>query len=157
MIDHRPVSAEAQLQAMCDESPFIAAMQLRVMHVARDQNKVRFRIPFQASHERIRASGQWQGGVIAALIDSAACMGIVACSERLASTVDLRIDYLKPATGPFLDAVAHNRKLGRNLGCADADVFDKDGKLVAIGRGQFFMEASGQLQWIPRRPISGRC
>ena len=67
-------------------------------------------------------------------------LALVAASGRGAGTIDFRTDYLRPATGPHLDAVAVVRRAGRTLGVADVDVLDENGRLVAAGRGSFFME-----------------
>ena len=46
-------------------------------------------------------------------------------------------DYLRPAIGDYVDAVAVVRRAGRSSALVDIDVFDPDGKLVAVGRGTY--------------------
>lgn len=130
----------AALQAQCDESPFIKFAGVRVTALDRETMRVSFRMPFKPEFERGAGTGQWHGGPIASLIDTAGCMALIAVAGRGAGTIDFRTDYLRPAGGPFLDAVGMVRRAGRTMGVADVDVFDSAGKLVATGRGSFFME-----------------
>jgi uncharacterized protein (TIGR00369 family) len=132
----------ATLQAQCDESPFIKFAGVKVTALDREAMRVSFRMPFKPEFERGAGTGQWHGGPIASLIDTAGCMALIAVAGRGAGTIDFRTDYLRPAGGPFLDAVGIVRRAGRTMGVADVDVFDSTGKLVATGRGSFFMEAA---------------
>jgi uncharacterized protein (TIGR00369 family) len=132
----------AALQAQCDESPFIKFAGVKVTALDREAMRVSFRMPFKPEIERGAGTGQWHGGPIASLIDTAGCMALIAVAGRGAGTIDFRTDYLRPAGGPFLDAVGIVRRAGRTMGVADVDVFDSTGKLVATGRGSFFMEAA---------------
>jgi len=52
-------------------------------------------------------------------------------------TINLRVDYLRPGTGTFLEARATVRRLGRTIATADIDVFDDQERLCAIGRGTY--------------------
>lgn len=136
--DGRSEDAIGTLQAMCDASPFVRFAGIRVLSI--DGEQTRFRMPFRAEFERGAGTGQWHGGPIASLVDTAGCMGLIAVAGRGAGTIELRTDYLRPASGAHLEAVAIVRRAGRTMGTADVDVFDVQGRLVAIGRGSFFME-----------------
>jgi uncharacterized protein (TIGR00369 family) len=52
-------------------------------------------------------------------------------------TINLRIDYLKPAIGDALTATAKVRRTGRTVAVIDVDVMDDKGSLVALGRGTY--------------------
>ena len=52
-------------------------------------------------------------------------------------TMNLRVDYLRPAVGAFLEGVAVVRKTGKSSAVIDIDIFSVDRKLVAIGRGTY--------------------
>ena len=134
--------AVAALQAQCDASPFIKFAGAQVTAIDKEAMRVSFRMPFKSEFERGAGTGQWHGGPIASLIDTAGCMAVVAVAGRAAGTIDFRTDYLRPAAGPWLDAVGLVRRAGRTMGVADVDVFDSSGKLVATGRGSFFLEAA---------------
>ena len=52
-------------------------------------------------------------------------------------TINLRVDYLRPATGAYLDAHATVRRRGRTIGVVDIDVLDDEDRLCAVGRGTY--------------------
>lgn len=128
------------MQQMCDDSPFIRFAGIRILSIEAQAQRTTWRMPWRSEFERAQGTGQWQGGPIAALIDTAGCMGLIAIIGKYAGTVDFRTDYLRPAMGDHLDAVATVRRAGRTLSVVDVDVLDSSGKLVATGRGSFFVE-----------------
>ena len=73
------------------------------------------------------------GGVVSALVDLAAHAALNAVTGIGMPTIDLRVDYLRPALAP-LNAVATPRRVGRNIGVVDIEVLDRAGKLAALGR-----------------------
>ena len=81
------------------------------------------------------------GGVVAALIDIAGHAAVVAAIGHGVPTINLRIDYLRMATGPELLARARPVKVGRAIAVIDIEVAAADGKLVAVGRGTFSTQA----------------
>lgn len=135
-----PSPAIAALQAQCDASPYIRFAAIRVLSVETEAQTVCFAMPFRPEFERGEGTGQFHGGPIASLIDTAGCMALVAVAGRDAGTVDFRTDYLRPAAGE-LRAQARVRRAGRTMGVVDVDVLDAAGRLVATGRGTFFLEA----------------
>ena len=139
MSSNTAYTAEA-LQAICAGSPFIRFARIQVLEVDAPAQRSTWRMPWRPEFERAEGTGQWQGGPIAALIDTAGCMGLIAVTGKAAGTVDFRTDYLRPASGDHLDAVATVRRAGRTMGVVDVDVLDASGKLVAAGRGTFFVE-----------------
>lgn len=76
------------------------------------------------------------GGIVATFVDLAAHAALYAQTGYTVPTLDLRVDYLRPAHLP-LTARAIVRRNGRTVGIADVEILDKDGKLAAIGRGAF--------------------
>lgn len=77
------------------------------------------------------------GGAIASLIDTAGDFAVIAAVGYDVPTIDLRVDYLRPAHGGALVATARTRKAGRSLAVADVEVTDEAGQIVAVGRGVF--------------------
>ncbi|MCE2907737.1 PaaI family thioesterase [Silanimonas sp.] len=131
----------ASLQRQCDASPFIRFAAIRVLSVDMKAQTARFAMPFRPEFERGQGTGQFHGGPIASLIDTAGCMALIAVAGRGAGTVDFRTDYLRPAAGE-LQAQARVRRAGRTMGVVDVDVTDAAGRLLATGRGTFFLEAT---------------
>ena len=78
------------------------------------------------------------GGILAALVDLAADWAMVKKLGRPAPTIDLRVDYHAAAMPGDLTARGKIVRVGGQFSCAEAHITDKDGKLVASGRGTYF-------------------
>jgi len=82
--------------------------------------------------------GQYvHGGAIASLIDTTGDFAVIAAVGYDVPTIDLRVDYLRPAARGALTATGRAIKAGRTLAVADVEVVGEDGKPVAVGRGAF--------------------
>ena len=88
---------------------------------------VTLRAPWRKDFERGPDSGQWHGGIIAAIADIAGDF----------ATIDLRIDYLQPAIETDLTAHARALRVGRSIGTVDVELRDKADRIVATGRGTY--------------------
>jgi uncharacterized protein (TIGR00369 family) len=78
------------------------------------------------------------GGILAAIIDVAADYAIAAQLGRPVPTIDIRVDYHKAAMPGDLIAKAKVVRNGSQYSTAEAYVYDKEGVLVASGRGTYF-------------------
>ena len=78
------------------------------------------------------------GGILAAIVDVAADYAIAAQLGRPVPTIDLRVDYHKAAMPGDLTAKAKIIRNGSQYSTAEAYVYDKEGALVASGRGTYF-------------------
>jgi uncharacterized protein (TIGR00369 family) len=78
------------------------------------------------------------GGIVAAIIDVAADYAIAAKLGRPVPTIDMRVDFHKAAMPGDLTSKARVVRLGSQFSTAEASVYDKDGELVASGRGTYF-------------------
>lgn len=92
------------------------------------------------------------GGVISAVLDTVGGMvAMAALVERAASveealaslmkvgTIDLRVDYLRPATAPRFVASASILRLGRTVAVTRMELCDGDGTVVAVGTGTYIV------------------
>jgi uncharacterized protein (TIGR00369 family) len=77
------------------------------------------------------------GGALATALDTAACFAVIAAVGVDCSTIDLRTDFLRPASAEELSVVGTCLRAGRRFAVADANVIAPDGKLVATARGTF--------------------
>ena len=77
------------------------------------------------------------GGILAAIIDVAADYAIAARLGRPVPTIDLRVDYHKAAMPGDLTATACVVRMGGLYSTAEAHLYDKEGELVASGRGVY--------------------
>lgn len=127
----------ADIQAIFDRSPFIGFMGMRAVAVDHDRKAFTARLPMRAETERRPGTQQFHGGPIASFIDVVGDFAIGMLVGGGVPTINLRIDYLAPAIGAHLDATATVRRAGKTVAVVDIDVFNPDGKLVAIGRGTY--------------------
>jgi uncharacterized protein (TIGR00369 family) len=112
---------------------------LKMELVAHDAESgaVTIKAPWRAEYERGAGSRQWHGGPIAALIDIAGDFALVAKIGRGIPTINLRIDYLRPAVATDLIAKARTLRAGKSVGVVDIEISDDAGRLVAVGRGSY--------------------
>ena len=128
----------AQLEALVRDGPFHEWLGVRL--AALDDDKVVIEMPWRDEFVSTRVGGYAHGGILAAFIDLAADYAIAAKIGRGVPTVDLRVDYHRPAMPGLLRAESTAVKIGRTVATADARVFGPDGKLVASGRGVFLVQ-----------------
>lgn len=81
------------------------------------------------------------GGILAAIIDVAADYVIAVQLGRPVPTIDIRVDYHKAAMPGDLIAKAKVIRMGGQYSTAEASVYDKEGALVASGRGTYYTAA----------------
>jgi alcohol dehydrogenase len=128
-----PLTKE-QLQERLDTAGGQLRLQrLQVRAADRADQEVTLVAPFREEFGRGAEAGRWHGGAIASVIDTAAVFAFVHVTGSGVPTVNIRIDYLKPALGD-LTLIGRLRRLGRSVSVADVDVHDTTGALVAIGR-----------------------
>lgn len=131
----------SDIQAMLDQSPFIQFSGIRCVSVDNVNLQVVMKQVMRPEMERIPESGQWHGGPIAALIDTAGDFALVLTVKSGVPTINFRTDYLKPAFTRVLIAKATVRRAGRTVGVVDVDVTDDAGQLLAVGRGTYSTKA----------------
>src|SRR5207245_3257657 len=85
--------------------------------------------------ERRAGTRQFHGGPIAAFIDIVGDFAVGMAVGGGVPTINLRIDYVRPAMGSALTATARVRRSGRTVALDDVDVHDEPQSLVAVGRG----------------------
>ena len=128
-----------RMQEMLDSSPFIRLLRMRAVSLDYERQQVVIALPMSPEYERHGNSGQFHGGVIASLIDTAGDFALVILLGGGVPTINLRVDYLRPAGGGSLTATASVRRAGKTIGVVDVDVTDGTGRLVAVGRGCYGM------------------
>jgi uncharacterized protein (TIGR00369 family) len=94
------------------------------------------------------------GGVISATLDAIGGLGVMAAvgarhldepiDARMTrfmrlGTIDLRIDYLRPATGPRYVATAQVLRLGSRVASTRMEFFGAEGRLLATGAAAYMM------------------
>lgn len=127
------------IQRWLDQSPFIAFLELTCEAIDVAAGTISMRMPMRSELERGPGTGQFHGGPIASLIDTAGDFAVILATQASVPTVNFRVDYLRPSFGGFLLARATARRTGRTIAVADVDVFDDQERLTAIGRGCYAM------------------
>jgi uncharacterized protein (TIGR00369 family) len=127
----------SDIQALFDASPFMSTLDLTVLALDADKSQLTVRMPLHARLERRVGTKQFHGGAIASFIDVVGDFAVGMTAGGGVPTINLRIDYLKPAVGDALTATARVRRAGKSVAVVDIDVFDEKNSLVAIGRGTY--------------------
>jgi uncharacterized protein (TIGR00369 family) len=119
----------AQLRRTLPHMPFNALLGLHVKEVHDDG--VTIECPIRP--DLWNGMGVVHGGVIATLADAVVGISLMQKhgAEQPATTVEMKLNYLRPAGKGSLFARAHMLKSGLTLAVARADVKDDDGNLIA--------------------------
>jgi len=126
-----------QVQAIFDASPFLGFLQLRAVALDHDAGTLTVTMPMRPELERRLGTAQFHGGPIAAFIDIVGDFAVGMAVGGGVPTINLRIDYLKPAVGTLLTGIARVRRMGRTVALVDVDVHDEKQSLIAVGRGTY--------------------
>lgn len=126
---------ERTLQAYLDEAPLHAVLgNLRVVPV---YGAVRIEGTLSPVVENGSGTGVTHGGVLATLLDTALTFALIADTDRDWSTVDLRVDYLRPVGLGRVGVEGRVVHAGRRTGRAEGRLTDGDGNTCAIAVGAF--------------------
>ncbi|MBI2897501.1 MAG: hotdog fold thioesterase [Deltaproteobacteria bacterium] len=106
----------------------------------------RMEVPFRDEFIGDPVRPALHGGVISALIDTcggAACWTEIEPADRV-STVDLRVDYLRPGRKHRLVAEGRVIRIGNHVGVVDLTAFHSDSPsdLIACGKGVYNVRRS---------------
>lgn len=129
------------LARMVVASPFHRWLGVRLTALAEDS--VELELPWRPEFVSVETIGYTHGGILAAFVDIAADYAIAAKLGRGLPTIDMRVDYHRPAMKGALIARAQALKLGGTVCSAEARVFAADGALVASGRGVYLSKTEG--------------
>ncbi|OZI49417.1 PaaI family thioesterase [Bordetella genomosp. 4] len=117
--------------------PFHTVLEPQALSADADNGTVVIRLPYKPVFGRAENSPEIHGGVIAALIDLAGHAAVAVQIGRMAPTIDLRIDFLRPAPADDLIATARTLKVGKAVSRVDIEIRGQHDKLIAAGRGTF--------------------
>lgn len=124
-----------ELQHLLDQSPVHRALGLRAEPTAAAEVRLSCRPGPQHAGED--GAGFLHGGVIATLLDTAATFALIQASGIDWATVDLRVDYLRPAPIAALVVTGTAMHVGSHLGRATAVLSEADSGVLATAAGTF--------------------
>jgi uncharacterized protein (TIGR00369 family) len=118
-----------------EHSPYMRFLGLKLVHA--EKGRVEIRLPFREEFIRGDGSDWLHGGVVSALIDIVGDYAVVTEVGVGVPTIDLRVDYLRPARRGDLVGIGRTVRVGRTVSVADVEIRDEAGTLVAVGRGVY--------------------
>jgi uncharacterized protein (TIGR00369 family) len=104
------------------------------------------RLPLRDEHSSNPAQQIAHGGVTYSLVDTVGGAAVVSLSGTISPTVDMRIDYLAPATAD-MRAEADVVRMGGSVAVVNVEVYDADDHHVATARGTY--KTSGETDGSP--------
>ena len=134
-------------QAFRDGVPHNKAIGMRIVDVEYGNGVAVLELPYDPKLAGDPESGIMHGGAITTLMD--ACCGAAVfmklTSPTPSATLDLRIDYLKPATpGKTVYARAECYKATRNVAFVRATAYHVAEDVIAAGMGTFMISTPGK-------------
>jgi len=92
----------------------------------------RMELPFR--QDMTHSGGIVQGGLVTTLADSSIAHAAIAALDAQAfttTTIELKINFIRPATGGVFTSVARLIHLGRRTAVGEAEITDDRGRLIA--------------------------
>lgn len=117
-------------------------------------NRVKARIDMRPELVGHYMYNRLHGGVVSAALDALAGIAAIAAlgarhmdespQQRLQrfaklGTIDLRVDYLRPAIGEYFELQAEVLRLGSRVASTRMEFFAADGKLLSTGAGAYII------------------
>lgn len=124
-------------QGWLDISPFQRWLGLQVEEV--EDGRVAIGVDWRAEFVSNPQSQSMHGGILASLIDLGGLYAILSAGASATATVDLRVDYHRPASGERVRSISQTIKLGSKVSSAGTEIFGAAGQLLASGRGVYLM------------------
>lgn len=124
-----------EARARLTRGPFHQWLGLQLLALGEDtvEIKATWRAEWVVNPDR----GNTHGGILAALVDIAADWALTSRLGRAVPTIDMRVDYHSFALPGDLVAKGRVVKFGKQFSVCESQVFDKDGRLLASGRGTY--------------------
>jgi len=131
----KPLNAK-ELNALVTRMPFNQLLGLRVSRVYSDG----LTMEMEVGDPLKNILGTLHGGATATLIDAAIGVAIIGqLGGRPTTTVEMKLNYLRPVTHGKVRARSRIVKVGKTLVVANAEVHDSHGHLIAIGTATYLI------------------
>jgi acyl-CoA thioesterase len=118
-------------------SPFWDYIGMREEVIENGYAEVRINITDHLKQRR----GAVHGGVLSSLVDAVVGSAIRSklSEDQLSATVELKVNYLRPAIGDYMVAKAKLSHLGKTIAVGQAEIYDPEDRLVAIGTATYMI------------------
>lgn len=110
-------------------------LNMKMLEYSEENAVLTIGLPFKDDYARLPSVGDYHGGILASAMDVAGTFACMMKCGRVTPTMNLRIDYLKPAVKCDLRITAEVVRAGRNSAVADVKAQDAEGTLYAVARG----------------------
>ena len=147
-------NAERLAEIFESHIPFNKFLGLRCLTIA--NGNVRVELPYRPEHVGNPEIPALHGGAISATLDTTGGLAVwsqAGPNDRV-STIDLRVDFLRPGRAEPLIAVARVVRLGNRVGVAELRAFhpDAEDRPVAAGMGVYSVKRDngddgGKWEW----------
>jgi len=143
VLKRHPLTLE-QTRALIPQMPFNHHLGLKVTRMYKDG----LTLECELRPEMANGHGTLHGGVTATLIDAAVGMGIIArAGGRLAGTVDLHVNFIRPGVDGSFRCRSRILKAGKTLAFGEAVVRDRQGHVVATGAATYIYLDESLARW----------
>ena len=129
------------VESVLNHVPFVEHLGIEVVEAA-DGHAVAT-LELEPEHSSNPEGMVAHGGVTYALADTVGGAAVISKSASVSPTIDMRIDYLAPATED-LTATAAILRFGGNVAVADIEVSDAHDRQVASARGVYKTAGQGE-------------
>ncbi|MGE5189764.1 MAG: PaaI family thioesterase [Gemmatimonadota bacterium] len=128
---------EAFYKERVNTFPFVKLMGMRLLSAADGRSVMECRVrPLLRN-----SSGTLHGGVMGALVDmsvATALRSVMPLSSRM-TTVEYKVNFLKPVGSGTITALGVILRLGRTIAVGSTEVRSADGEVVAFGSATYYI------------------
>ena len=130
-----PNFKHALLQRLPERMAFWKLLGIEFVDV--EKGRAKMRLPFDP--KLTNSTGASHGGALFTLADSAGSMALVSMAAKgeVVTTVEMKINFLKPFTGGEAVAEATILHCGKSTALGDVEIKDGEGALIAKGSATF--------------------
>ncbi len=121
-----------RVKHIVNDSPYFSLISMKMCDIGSGYSV--FEIDIENKH--LQPFGFVHGGVFSSIIDAAAFWAVYCNIEDQnagMTTIDLKLNYLAPATSGKLIVKGHQIKLGKTIGYAEAEIRNEQGKILSHG------------------------
>ena len=106
-----------------------------------DQSALELTVSYLGREEFLNPAGVVQGGIQIAMMDDAMgpAITVAANGEKFGPSVDLNARFLRPVPVGRVLVKARVIKLGRTMAFTNAELFDAEARLCAVGGGSAYL------------------